>query len=210
MSKIGSGARAALLALSLTAALTGVAAAQGLPPGVYMGERDFRQAPAGNYALDPSHAAVIARVSHIGYSYSVFRFDKVAGTLTWDPATPDKSALSVAVQTGSIDTNVPGFAAELSGKGYLNAAEFAQATFVSTAFHQTDATHGKVDGQFSLMGKTVPLTFDVTLVGAGKGFMGHPRIGVHGEGSISPKDFGLPPFFAAPIELIIDTEFART
>jgi polyisoprenoid-binding protein YceI len=210
MSKMRSDACSALLALALSAAQIGVAGAQGLPPGVYVGERDYHQAPAGAYALDPSHAAVVARVSHIGYSYSVFRFDKVAGALTWDPAAPDRSALSITVETGSIATNVPGFAGELSGPGYLKAAAFPQATFVSTAFHQTDANHGKVDGQFSLMGKTVPLTFDVTLVGAGKGFMGHPRIGVHGEAAIDPKDFGMPPMFAAPVELVIDTEFART
>ena len=210
MSKVITGARTALLAIALSTALTGVAAAQTLPPGVFPGERDYNQAPAGTYALDPFHAAVIAKVSHIGYSYSVFRFDKVAGNLTWDPAAPAKSSLSVSVQTGSIDTNVPNFPAELSGPKFLNAAGFPQASFVSTSFHQIDANHGKVDGQFTLMGKTVPLSFDVTLVGAGKGFMGHPRIGVHAESSINPADFGLPAMFSAPIALVIDTEFART
>jgi polyisoprenoid-binding protein YceI len=197
-------------AVLLLGAATEAQAPTGLPPGVFPGEQDFRQAPAGAYALDPNHAAVIARVSHIGYSYSVFRFDKVQGALTWDPAAPAKSTLSVTVQTGSIATNVPGFSGEVSGASFLNVAAFPQASFVSTGFRQIDATHGKVEGKFTLMGKTVPLTFDATLVGAGKGFMGHPRMGVHAEATIEPKDFGLPPMFAAPIALVIDTEFART
>jgi polyisoprenoid-binding protein YceI len=209
MSKWIGAARGALLAAAMATAGVGAAGAQALPPGVFAGEHDFHQAPAGTYALDPNHAGVIARVSHIGYSYSVFRFDKVAGTLTWDPAAPEKSALSVTVQTGSIATNVAGFASELSGKNFLNVAAFPQATFVSTTFRRTDADHGKVDGQFTLMGKTVPMTFDVTLVGAGKGFMGHPRIGAHAEGVIDPKAFGLPPMFSAPIDLVIDTEFSK-
>ena len=33
-----------------------------LPPGVYMGGPDYKPATAGNYALDPDHASVIARV----------------------------------------------------------------------------------------------------------------------------------------------------
>ena len=204
--------RAAVLGALFVAAAPGASLAQGasLPPGVFAGAPDFSQAPFGAYTLDPNHAAVIARISHIGYSYSVFRFDKVQGTLSWDPAKPRMSGVSITVQSGSIDTNVPGFAAELSGPGFLNAAAFPQATFVSTVFHQTDATHGRVDGQFTLKGKTIPLTFDVTLVGAGKGFMGHPRIGVHAEAAIDPKDFGLPPMLPGPIELIIDTEFSRT
>ena len=205
-------ALAAVIGLGLMA-LAGPTSAQqnnGLPPGVFVGERDYHGATAGAYALDPNHAAVIAKVSHIGYSYSVFRFDKVAGELTWDPAAPERSTLKVKVQTSSIATNVPGFPAQLSGADWLNAPAFPEATFTSTAFRQTDALHGKVDGQFTLMGKTRPLTFDVTLVGAGKGFMGHPRMGVHAEAGIDPKDYGLPPMMTAPILLVIDTEFEKT
>ena len=81
----------ALSALVLSFALFQplVAAAQGtqqngLPPGVYMGEADYKQAPAGTYAIDPDHASVIARVSHLRYSWSIFRFDKVSGTLLYN------------------------------------------------------------------------------------------------------------------------------
>jgi polyisoprenoid-binding protein YceI len=208
--------RAALLTLILlSAACVSQAAApppapsSDLPPGVFAGERDYRQAPAGTYRLDGQHAGVVARVSHLGYSYSIFRFDTVTGTLTWDPADPAASKLTARVRTGSIATNVPGFARELAGDGFLKSRAFPEATFVSTAFRQTDPDHGKVDGQFTLMGKTVPLTFDVTLVGAGKGFMGHPRLGVHAEGEIRTADFGLAPMLGPTIQLAIDTEFGR-
>ena len=30
-----------------------------------MGEADYKQAPAGTYTVDPDHASVIARVSHL-------------------------------------------------------------------------------------------------------------------------------------------------
>ena len=192
----------------LALGLAGPALAQ-LPPGVFAGEHDYRLAPAGAYALDPTHTAVVAKVSHIGYSLSVFRFDKTAGTLTWDPAQPAKSSLDVTVETASIATPVPGFAAQLAGDAYLKSAAFPKATFVSTAFRQTDADHGKVDGQFTLMGKTRPLTFNVELIGAGKGFMGHPRIGIEARADINPKEYGMNPIFATPIQLVIDAEFAK-
>ena len=203
--------RMIIVAAALGAALgmTTPAFAQ-LPPGVFAGEHDYRLAAAGAYALDPTHTAVIARVSHIGYSLSVFRFDKTEGTLTWDPAKPDSASLTVAVTTASIATPVPGFAEELAGDAYLKSAAFPKASFVSTAFHQIDASHGRVDGQFTLMGKTVPLTFDVELLGAGKGFMGHPRIGIEARGQIDPRAFGLPPLFGTSVQLVIDAEFAKT
>jgi len=196
-----------LLAFGLASAAT-AACPPGLPAGIACGAPDLKLAPAGAYDVDPSHAGVIARVSHIGYSYSVFRFDHVKGRLVWDPAAPNKSSLTADVETGSIATNVPNFAAELSGEKFLDAKDFPDATFVSTAFHQTGSATGKVDGVFTLRGKSKPLTLTVDLVGAGPGF-GAPRMGVHAEGLINPQDYGLPPMFAVPIQLVIDVEFVK-
>lgn len=190
----------------------GTAFAQSSPPAhpkIVFGAPDPALAPAGSYALDASHTAVVARVSHIGYSFSIFRFGKTAGSLTWDPKAPAASKLSATVETASIETPVPGFSEELSGAQYLNASAYPQATFAATAFHPTDATHGKVDGTFTLMGKTKPVTFDVTLVGAGSGFFNHPRLGVHAETTINPQDYGLPAMFGNAVALVIDSEFVK-
>ena len=198
------------LSLSLIAAAQAQGAQQnGLPPGVYMGEADYKQAPAGAYTLDPDHASVIARVSHLRYSWSIFRFDRVSGTMKWDPANPANSSITAKVETASITSNVKGFAQELSGDKFLKSAAFPEATFVSTAFRQMSTRRGKVDGQLTLMGKTKPVTFDVELVGAGKGFADRPRLGVSARGNINPVDFGLPPLFGDAIEIVLDVEFQK-
>jgi polyisoprenoid-binding protein YceI len=180
-----------------------------LPPGVYMGEPDLKQATAGTYALDPDHAAVIARVSHIGYSYSIFRFDRLGATLVWDPASTAGDSLSAKVETASITSNVKGFGEQLAGDEFLKSKTFPEATFTSTAFRQTDPRSGKVDGTLTLMGKTRPVTFDVELVGAGKGFAGQPRMGMTARTRINPVDFGLPALLGDAIEIVVDAEFQR-
>ena len=68
---------------------------------------------------------------------------------------------------------------------------------------------GKVDGQLTLMGKTKPVTFDVELVAAGKGFADRPRIGANARAAINPADFGLPALFGEAIEIVVDAEFQR-
>ncbi|MDZ4372639.1 MAG: YceI family protein [Phenylobacterium sp.] len=181
----------------------------GVPAGVGCGGSDLRLATAGTYKVDPGHTSVIAKVKHIGYSYSVFRFGKVDGPLTWDPASPAKSTLTATVWPASIETPVEGFASELSGDKFLNTAAFPQATFKSTAFRPTSATMGKVDGTLSLMGKSRPVVIDVELVGAGSGFGGKPRIGIEGYAAINPQDFGLAPVFDQPIRLVLDVEFEK-
>jgi polyisoprenoid-binding protein YceI len=197
LSSLALGAAAAL-------ALGSVALAQ---PAMPTPEHDYKAAPAGKYGIDPKHTGLVARVSHLGFSYSVFRFQTVAGTLAWDPANPGADKLDVSVDAKSITTApVDGFSDELSGEKFLNAPKFPAMTFTSTAFHPDSATHGKVEGDLTVMGVTKHVVFDVDLVGAGKGFRG-PVIGVTAKTMLDPKGLGLPPFFAVPIELDIDSEF---
>jgi polyisoprenoid-binding protein YceI len=199
-----------ILLLGACVALLACAAAAD-PMHIPLGQKDVTLATAGTYTLDPNHVSVEARVSHIGFSTSIFRFGKAQATLQWDPKAIAKSKLDATVEVNSLMTNVAGFAEELQGDKYLNAAKNPQASFVSTAFRQTDATHGKVDGRLTLMGKTLPVTFDVTLVGAGPGFAGGPVmghvIGIHAETAVDPHALGLPAILSAPIAIVIDTEF---
>jgi polyisoprenoid-binding protein YceI len=195
-------ARGATLGAALALAAAGVAGSQTMPTASH----DYKAAPAGKYAIDAKHTGLVARVPHMGFSYSIFRFQSVAGQLTWDPANPAADALTVTVDPKSITTGpVDGFSQEIDDK-FLKAAQFPAATFTSTAFHPTSPTHGTVEGDLSLLGVTKHVVFDVDLVGAGKGFRG-PVIGVEAKTTLDPKTFGLPGFITGPIELVIDTEF---
>ncbi|WP_017999361.1 YceI family protein [Paracoccus sp. N5] len=195
-----------------------VAAQEVQPQDIPQGQKDYHAAEAGTYKLDPYHSAVIARVPHMGFSYSVFRFDAVSGELGWNPDDPAAMRLTAEVQVGSISTPVEGFAEVLKGAEYLNTAANPVARFVSERFAPESDTKGAVSGQLTLMGRTHPATFAVELVGAGKGFTGDENgnpvirnlIGVHAETQIDPQAYGMNAFFTAPIPLVIDAEFARS
>lgn len=92
-------AGAAVLALAAQGVAT-AALAQGMPTP----QHDYKAAPAGKYAIDPRHTGLVARVPHVGFSYSIFRFNTVAGTLAWDPANPAADKLDVTVDPKSIIT----------------------------------------------------------------------------------------------------------
>ena len=182
-------------------ALAGAAGSQQMPTPLH----DYKAAPAGKYSIDPKHTGLVARIPHAGFSYSIFRFQTVAGELVWDPAHPAADKLNVTVDPKSITTApVDGFSQEISDK-FLKTAQFPTATFVSTAFHPVSATHGKVEGDLTVVGVTKHVVFDVDLVGDGKGFRG-PVIGVTAKTELDPKVYGLPPFMT-PIVLVIDSEF---
>src|SRR6202012_3370619 len=98
--------KAPLLGLAVAGALFCGAshAAEGpmpTPASIPHGTKDATKAVAGAYTLDPNHVGVVARVSHLGFSISIFRFGKVAANLQWDPAHIAKSHLDATVETGS-------------------------------------------------------------------------------------------------------------
>ena len=187
---------------ALALGLSSLATSQTMPVAAH----DYHAALPGKYVIDAKHTGLVARIPHLGFSYSIFRFQTVGGTLSWDPANPGADSLNVTVDPKSIVTGpVDGFSDEIDAK-FLKVAQFPTATFVSTAFHPTSATHGTVEGDLTLLGVTKHVSFDVDLVGAGKGFRG-PVIGVTARTELDPKTYGLPAFITGPIELTIDTEF---
>jgi len=205
--------RLSILPLAAALALAAPFVAPAQTPPMPKVAHDYKEAPAGKYALDTAHTGLLARVSHVGFSYEVIRFLNVTGSLDWNPANPGADVLNVNVETKAMSTAPTGaedFPAILGGPKMLNVAKFPAATFVSKRFRAVDATHGKVDGELTIMGVTKPATFDVELVGAGNEF-GRQTLGVHAETDVAPNDFGLPPpFFGPPIRLVIDTEFHKT
>lgn len=170
---------------------------------------DASAAAAGTYTIDARHTAVLARVPHAGFSFEVFRFGAVEGTLNWDPANASANSLNVTVATNSIATPVEGFAAELQGERFLNSAGHPNATFVSTAFRQIDATHAEVDGNFTLKGVTKPVTFHVQLIGAGQNQGGGATIGFRATAMIDNADYNFPGFIRGQSEIVVEGEFNR-
>lgn len=171
--------------------------------------KDPAAAPAGTYAIDGRHVGVVARVLHGGgFSYSIFRFDRVSGAVQWDPANIERSSVTVKVDPKSITSNVPGFADELAGEKFLNSAKWPEATFVSKSVRRTGPTTGEITGDLTLMGVTKPLVVNAELVGAGQG-MRAPTVGFHGVAKLNRNDFGLTQMagaIGAEIELVIDFE----
>jgi len=206
--------RALCLALALGAAMPALAQD---PAQIPRGQKDYHAAAAGSYNLDPYHSAVIARVGHLDFSYSVFRFDKVTGALEWNPDDPAASKLSVEVEIASISNPVEGFREVLLGPDYLNGTAYPTASFTAESFVAESNTSGTVSGPLTIMGKTHPATFRAELVGAGRGYTGDENgnpvirdlIGLRAETEIDPQAYGLNAFFTTPIPIEIDAEFAR-
>ncbi|MDX2233739.1 MAG: YceI family protein [Hyphomonadaceae bacterium] len=152
--------------------------------------------PAGAYTLDSRHSSVIWRVRHAGVGIFPARFDTISGNLTFDPANPANSSISVKIAANSVSTGVPGregpraFDNEIHTQAFGSVAH-PDITFVSKSIALTSATTGTIVGDLTLRGVTKPVTIDANFEGGRfVAFRGKQVIGFTGRTMISRKDFG--------------------
>ncbi len=167
-------------------------------------------APGGAYKTDPSHSSFNWSFNHSGLSHYTAHFTKVDARLDWNPAKPEASTLSVAIDPLSVRTDYPwpervNFDAEIGGEETFLAAK--PITFVSKKIHVSGEKTGTVEGLLTFRGQTHPATLDVTFNGsmAEHPMMGVPKIGFSATGSIRRSEWGLD--FAIP-ELGDEVTFA--
>lgn len=148
---------------------------------------------AAEYVLDTkgAHAAIQFKVSHLGYSWNVGRFNTFDGTLDYDKAKPEAMKVSVEIQTDSIDSNHAERDKHLRGSDFLDVKQFPMAKFVSTSYTPKDDMHGTLTGDFTFHGVTKPISIDVTKLGEGKDPWGGYRVGFTGTAEFSMKAFGV-------------------
>ncbi len=154
------------------------------------------EAPGGAYRLDKSHASLVFKVDHIGYSAYTGSFDDFDATLSFDPAAPEKMAATATINVASLDIPTPpaGFLDDLKGPAWLNAVAFPTITFRSTAVTLTGPAAARVYGELEFRGVTAPVTFDATFNGGYAGFPPYDpnaRIGFSAKGSLKRSAFGV-------------------
>jgi polyisoprenoid-binding protein YceI len=182
--------------------------------------------PASEYALDKTHALLEFSISHMGLSNYTPRFGDFDASIVLDPENIDKSTVTMTVNPASISTLYPAdyksTHANLPYKtwdeqlaydpGFFDARKFATATFKSTKVEKSGPRNAKVTGDFTFLGVTKPVTFDVALVGQVEKHMMSklPAFGVRAEGKILPSDFGMKgPMSGNPVSIVFDGEFQQ-
>lgn len=167
----------------------------------------------GAYRLDPDHFALLWKVDHLGFSRFVGRFNRVEGSLDFDPANPDASRLEILVDTASVDSRLPVLDDTLRGAGWLDVARFPQASFRSTAIEITGPASGNVTGELTLRGVMRPVTLAATFNGGAANLLtGRFTLGLSASAIIRRSEFGidsLVPAIGDEVALEIHAEFLR-
>ncbi len=169
---------------------------------------------AGQYELDMTHASVLFKINHLGFSTYVGRFETVDASLDFEADDPTSAQLEATVEIASLDIANDEFAETLIGADWFDAAAFPQAVFRSTAIEVTGETTGRLSGDLTLHGVTAPITLDVAFNGGDRDLLrgGRYIVGFSASGVIDRTTFGVDRFAGVitnDVALEIEAEFMR-
>src|SRR4029077_7034825 len=134
--------------------------------------------PAGAYKLDKSHASIVLRASHMGFSTYTTRFSRFDADLTFDPKDLPASRVVTTIDTSSFEMDAaPQMCLDImKGPQMLDTAKFPQIVFRSQKVRLTGAKSMQITGTLTLHGVTRPLVLEATYNG---GYAGIPDMDPH-------------------------------
>lgn len=173
---------------------------------------DVQELRGGQYVLDKSHAALMFKINHLGFSTFLGRFTDFEASLDFNPESIQDSSLEVIVNMSSLDVNLPEFEEELLGPNWFDAGNFPQAIFRTTSFIGQTENNFQFQGDLTLHGVTAPVVLNVTFNGGGRNFLTRSyTLGFQASAEFKRSDFGVDRFtnfgIGDDIELEIHVEF---
>jgi polyisoprenoid-binding protein YceI len=153
-------------------------------------------APAGQYHLEKSHASLVLRVNHLGFSTYTTRFSRFDAELAFDPSNIPASKVRTTIDASSFEMDAAPQACLdiVKGPQLLDTAKFPQIVFQSDRVEMTGAKSMQISGTLTLHGVTRPIALTANFNG---GYSGMPnmdpqaRVGFSAHGSFKRSEFGM-------------------
>src|SRR5258708_11742188 len=152
--------------------------------------------PPGQYQIDKSHASVLLRVSHLGFSTYTTRFSRFDADLTFDPGNIPASKLVTTIDASSLEMDAaPQMCLDIvKGPQFLDTAKFSKIVFRSGRVRMTGAKSFEISGTLDLHGVPRPLVLTGTYNAGYAGMPNmdpHARVGFSAHGTLKRSDFGM-------------------
>lgn len=167
----------------------------------------------GSYKIDSQHTSVIFKISHMGLSTFVGRFNQVDASLEFDPENIAKAKLSAVINIASIDVNNKELENSLRGSSWFDSDKYPQAFFTTTSVQVIDAKRAQFTGALNLHGVTRPIVIDVIFNGGAYNLLtGHYTLGFSAVSSFKRSAFAMDyliPVVADDVDIEIFAEFQR-
>lgn len=144
------------------------------------------------YTIDPAHSSARFTVRHMMITNVHGGFQKVTGTVAYDPENPAASSVNAEIDAASINTNEAQRDTHLRSGDFLDVEKFPKITFRSTKVESAGEGEFKIDGELTIHGVTRPVALKVEgPAPEGKDPWGNIRTGATATTKIKRSEFGL-------------------
>ncbi len=151
-----------------------------------------------SYTVEPTHTIPRFAINHLGFSTHMAQFTKTAGKIVLDMAAKSGS-IDITIQTASFSGGAnEAFEKHVKGPDFFNADKFPTMAFKSSKLNFTGEALTSVDGDFTMLGVSKPLTLTVTGFRCGNHpFNKKPMCGADATAKIKRSEFGMKTFIPA-------------
>ncbi|MEQ8315935.1 MAG: YceI family protein [Phycisphaerales bacterium] len=140
--------------------------------------------------IDGVHSGVVFRIMHGGSSPFHGIFPGIEGTLDLDPSNPEAASIDVTIDVTRVLTGNNSRDEHLRAPDYFNVRQFPTSTFKANGGTANGDGSVTVDGELTLLGKTLPVSATITKTGEAD-FRGQPYSGFEATMSFDRSDFGM-------------------
>jgi polyisoprenoid-binding protein YceI len=144
------------------------------------------------WKIDSDHSVAAFAVRHFMITLVHGQFNKVSGTIEFDPKKPSLCSVEATIEAAGVYTGIPKRDEHLRSPDFLDAEKFPFIQFKSSQVEWAGVNYFKVAGGLTIRGVTLPVSLDVEYLGRIKDpFEPGESIGFAASTRINRLDYGV-------------------
>jgi polyisoprenoid-binding protein YceI len=143
------------------------------------------------WVIDPDHSVAAFAVRHMMVTDVHGQFNKISGTIYFDPADIPHSSLEASIDVSGIYTGIHKRDDHLRSPDFFNVEKYPLITFKSTITEITEKNRFKLTGDLTIRGITKQVVLDVSYSGPEKSPYGEISMGFTALTRVNREDYGV-------------------
>jgi len=142
--------------------------------------------------IDPDHSVAAFSVRHMMISNVHGQFNRISGTIIFDPADPEMSSVDAEIDATGIYTGIAKRDEHLKSADFLDIEKFPKMVFKSSRVESAGLNRLTIYGDLTIKGISKPVSLDVECAGPVKDpFEEGTSYGFSASARINREDFGM-------------------
>jgi polyisoprenoid-binding protein YceI len=141
--------------------------------------------------IDPDHSVAAFSIQHMMIANVHGQFNKIAGTVQYDPSHIEKTSMEFTIDVDSIITGIQKRDDHLKSEDFFHKEAYPEIIFKSSKAERAGFNICKITGNLTIHGITKAVTVDVEILGSVKSPFGETSMGFTAKTKLNREDFGI-------------------